>query len=434
MQIVQLKAENIKRIKAVTITPKGKLVRIAGKNGQGKSSVLDAIWWALAGATHIQAVPIRKGAERAVIHLDLGELLVERRFSGKGSDLIVESKEGARFKGPQGILDGLIGALSFDPLEFARMPPKEQAAALKRLVKMEVDLDVLDGKRARLFEERTGVNRDAANLKATAAGIVVPPYSQPAEGEPATVAEAQAIFDAILKRNTERADRRRSIGNIQAAIRGHRDAIARCEDEIARITRQIEERKAALDQAEKSLPEPVEEDEDMTKARAAIGEAAARERAQDRQKAKAEAEERAKTAAARAEALTAEIQAIDDAKAEALAKAEMPVPGLGFSADGVTFNGLPLEQAATSEQIRVSLAIAMAANPKLRVIRIKDGSMLDDEGMALVAEAAEKHDYQVWAEVVDGSGKMAVLIEDGEVKADNQPDPEATSNAQGALV
>ncbi len=48
MKIVQLQAENVKRLKAVEISPEGHIVEITGRNGQGKSSVLDAIWWALA--------------------------------------------------------------------------------------------------------------------------------------------------------------------------------------------------------------------------------------------------------------------------------------------------------------------------------------------------------------------------------------------------
>src|SRR4051812_1903349 len=100
MKIVSLQAENIKRLVAVQITPDGNLVQITGKNGQGKSSVLDAIWWALAGSGNIQAQPIRKGEARGSIRLDLGELVVTRTFTRKGehdytTQIAVENAEGA---------------------------------------------------------------------------------------------------------------------------------------------------------------------------------------------------------------------------------------------------------------------------------------------------------------------------------------------------
>src|SRR3989304_7739112 len=85
MKILKLTAENVKKLRAVEITPTGELVEITGRNGAGKSSVLDAIWWALAGTKHIQAVPIRKGATKARIRLDLGELIVERGFTPAGA-------------------------------------------------------------------------------------------------------------------------------------------------------------------------------------------------------------------------------------------------------------------------------------------------------------------------------------------------------------
>src|SRR5579872_629804 len=112
MKIISLQAENVKKLVAVHITPQGDIVEIVGKNGHGKTSVLDSIWWALEGAEHIQAEPIRKGADKAVIRLDLGELIVKRTITPKGGTLTVENAEGARYPSPQAVLDKLLGAIS----------------------------------------------------------------------------------------------------------------------------------------------------------------------------------------------------------------------------------------------------------------------------------------------------------------------------------
>jgi hypothetical protein len=114
--------------------------------------------------------------------------------------------------------------------------------------------------------------------------------------------------------------------------------------------------------------------------------------------------------------LTHEIEAIDAKKAAAVAAAKMPVAGLGFDADGtVTFNGVPLSQASSAEQIKVSLAMAMALNPTIRVVRIMDGSLLDTDSMRLIAEMAAAADMQVWVERVQDGSPSAVVIEDGAV-------------------
>ena len=123
----------------------------------------------------------------------------------------------------------------------------------------------------------------------------------------------------------------------------------------------------------------------------------------------------AETAEGRSRELTTAMDARTTAKATAFEQATMPVPGLGFGAGVVTFEGRPFEQASTAEQLRVSVAVAMAMNPKLRVIRIKEGSLLDPENVALIAEMARKHDYQVWLEAISGHSPAAILIEDGMV-------------------
>jgi len=131
---------------------------------------------------------------------------------------------------------------------------------------------------------------------------------------------------------------------------------------------------------------------------------------------KEKAIEEAKNLEEQSKAISDRMAARDKVKADAIARAKLPVDGLGFGDGAVTYNGIPLEQSSSAEQLRVSLSIAMAANPKLRVIRIQDGSLLDDDSLTAIAKAAEENDYQVWIERVDTSGKIGIVIEDGMIK------------------
>lgn len=335
LKIISLQAENLKRLTAVRIDPRGNLVEIRGRNAQGKSSVLDAIWWALAGAGNIQADPIRKGQERAVVKLDLGELVVTRTFMKQDdgsfrTSITVENGDGARFPSPQRMLDDLLGSLTFDPLAFARMKPKEQFDALKGFVPG-VDFANIEGLNRADFEKRTAVNRRAKELTAQAQAIAIP-EALPGEriDETALVAEIADVgnFNAQIDL---RADRRKQA---EASAKAHR----------------------------------------------------------------ADAED-----------------ARDKAKLDAIAAAKLPIDGLGFGDDAITLNGLPFEQASDAERLRASCAIAMASNPKLRVIRVRDGSLLDEDGMRLLGELADAHDCQVWVEAVDSSGRVGIVLEDGHV-------------------
>ena len=128
--------------------------------------------------------------------------------------------------------------------------------------------------------------------------------------------------------------------------------------------------------------------------------------------------------------LTDGLAAIDRQKAEGLAAAKMPIDGLSFDNDGVTYQGIPFKQCSAAEQLRVSVAMAMALNPQVRVIRITDGSLLDSDNMRLIEEMAAANDYQCWVERVSDSAEgVGIYIEDGRVSADSQLVPDRERGA-----
>ena len=176
MRIIKLEAENVKRLYAVSITPTGDIVEISGANANGKTSILDAIYWALAGTAPVQAEPIRRGAERATIKLDMGELVVTRSFKRKdGNDfttaLKVENADGEGYKSPQSMLDSLLSALTFDPLEFSRMKPRDQYDMLRTFVP-NIDFKKIEDQNRSDFDRRASANRSMADAKA-AAGLIM---------------------------------------------------------------------------------------------------------------------------------------------------------------------------------------------------------------------------------------------------------------------
>lgn len=457
MKIIQLTAENVKRLKVVDITPKSDVIEITGKNESGKTSVLDSIWWAIAGERVIQAEPIRQGEEEARIRLDLGELIVIRKFTRAGTRAIVLNPVGAEpgtpdkrlpksdWGTPQEILKSLMGSLAFDPLAFSRKSAHEQLEELKRIVPLDVDVDALDQQNKAAFVLRTDANRKAKELSAAADAFQFsgPPRESVdvsalmAEMEAATKANARAqqLEWALSKCGQDTEALRKLAEDAAQGMAGEIDAVnATMELEIAKLHQfaeanitQIRQRaatvKAKAAEAEKHLaglekPAPLV---DLSEFRGKIESAQAINRDNERRAERSAILAKQKAAEAEAEALTAAMEKRTKQKEAAIKAAPMPIPGIGFGPGFVTYNGVPFEQASDAVRLRVSTAIAMAGNPKLKVIRIRDGSLLDDNGRKLLAELAHEKGYQVWVERVDSTGKIGVVMEDGEVAGDYQP-------------
>lgn len=426
MQIVSLQAENIKRLVAIEIKPDGALVQITGRNGQGKSSILDAIWWAIAGARHLQPVPIRAGADKAIIRLDLGEIVVTRKFTRREDEtftttITVENAAGARFGSPQEVLNGLFGALSFDPLAFTRLDPKEQVSQLRKLVPS-VDFASFDKAQAADYEARTEINREAKQLRAQAAAIKLPEGAQPHSiDEPGLVAalEQAGTKNAALQAERIRREQvQQRIAQLDKERESLEERVVRLRAELERTEAEMESKaQAALDHHEElaALP-PIGEPIDTASIRAAIDHARQHNAAIARWSQKADLEKAALLKEVAAGKLSKAMETRAAEIAAAVQAAELPVKGLSLGEGEVLLNGLPLSQASGAEQLRLSMAIAMAGNPKLRVLRIKEGSLLDDEGLRIVAEMAEAEGFQVWIERVDSSGKVGFVIENGELR------------------
>ncbi len=424
--ITRLQADNFKKLTVIDIAPGKGVVPIRGRNAQGKSSTLDAIQAALGGKAVMPSRPVRAGEDEGSIRLELDDgVVILRRFSADGRDSIeVTNAEGFKAGSPQKMLNGLYASVAFDPLAFTRLEPRAQLAQLRGMVELDVDVAALEKQNATDYDTRRDEGRDLKTAEATL--LRMPSYPD-APAEPVDEAALEATIADAAQSNAAIERRRTSREQFAAALQGNRDRLKSIEDEIATLTAQADQYRTVIAEQEEKLAtaEPLPEPVDVAEAQAALR--AARETnvqvAANRQHAAQKQLVAALTT--KVEALT---KAMDDRKATIAAsieRAAMPVPGLSFGDGEVLFNGLPLEQASSAEQLRVSTAIGMAASPKLRVMLVRDGSLLDDEGERILANMAAEHDFQLWVEAVDTSGKVGIVLEDGAVVSiDGEPAPE----------
>lgn len=443
MRIVSLEASNIKRLKAVSITPDGNTVTIGGKNRAGKSSVLDAIAYALGGQDLIPEEPIRHGETKAEVKVDLGDFLVIRKFyrdvttdeaSGTTvvgptkSSLSVKSKDNATYASPQSMLDKLLGKLTFDPRAFATAKPKEQLDTLRRITNL--DVSMFDSQRKEAVARRTALKKevDQATFKLNAMVPFTP--NVPLEEQDLTdvlneVARIEALRTIASTKQSAAEQVRGRLGTIKSNLNDIRQTIDSLETQLAKAKEQEAKLLTDFNDTTDKLKQAVAEYQSAVDAVPSIdtvndklAEAQALNITIRHNKAYLEQQKVIEELKAKVDEESDLIKELDARKEAAIAAVKFPVEGLGFGEDGVIYNGLPFEQASTSEQLSVSVAIGLALNPKIRVLLVRNGECLDSASMKILAELAEKHDAQLWVErMTESKDGAAVMIEDGEIVA-----------------
>lgn len=401
MKIKLLRVTNLKKVKHIEIEPKDNVIVIAGRNESGKTSVLDAILWGMTGKTGMKGVskPIREGEKEAEIVLELDNFIVERRFKdNKTMELVViDKKYGIEPKSPQSILDSFIGELSLDPLEFTLLNPKEQRDLLLKVLGLKKELKEIDEKKKYFYDKRTVINRDIKTYEGQLKGFA-PGKDLPKEvisiAELSMKLEAGKDWNNKLNRDNENLD------EALHRIEEYKDTIKIWEEKAENLKENIKGKEAydlniireEIEKAE-SINEEIREVEKYIQI----------------EKYKIEKESESKK-------LTKDITDLDKNKLKLLKQKEMPIKGLTIDEVEVSYKNIPFNQLSSSEQLKVSMAMAMAMNPKLRVIRITDGSLLDDDNMKVIEEMASKFDYQIWLERVAIDKFADIVLVDGEIE------------------
>jgi chromosome segregation ATPase len=435
MRIHAYHAENFKGLKRVDIPdPDETLVIITGKNAQGKSSVLDGIWGALGGASASPEQAVRRGEKRASVTLDLGEIVVTRRWqAGGNSTVVVENRDGSQRKSPQTLLDSLVGKVAFDPLAFTRWDGAKQAKVLRQLAGLDEAFAAIDEQARAAYEERAAVNRAVKQDEALLASTGLAGAFADVPDQEQSAADLAAEYQDAVNEKSQNDAIRQDVKRLRGAKKDATDGLTAAQERVAALERDLEaardnERRCRAEvqdathelvDTEEFAASLIDPDLQALKDRLNSIEAFNR-RVRAKQERKA-LEDRLEANRAEAQALTGRMESLDAEKAARLATADFPVDGLGMTGETVTLGGVPLAQASTAQQIRLGLAVGAALNPKLRVAVVRDGSLLDDTSLAAVKVWAEEHDVQVWLERVGSAeSRTGVIIEDGAVYADRR--------------
>lgn len=471
--LMRMRMEGVKAVRLIDLTFDQPLTVIGGDFSQGKSTYLSGYEWCFGGKAVIDLDPIQHGRQSGTIICDIGDgekvtlrvtCLLERvGESGWTRSIELEIPGHMTPTKVQDFLESLAGTRSFDPMSFDAMKPDQQYETLRGLV---ADFDFAANNLAydTTFKERTDINRDQKREQAAADAIEVadtPPCERVDEEALTKELEDAGKKNLEIQGKKERrataatditrlrqnaTDIRATIETESESIRqSAADDVAALELQIRGLQKRIEERAArvdidlaarvkiindAADSSDKSanalqakldaaptLDEPVKTEEITAKLNAGRLTNKTLSDWQVLRDRRSAHQKEADRLADKSAAFTKTLDDLEAAKLKAIEDAQLPVDGLGFGDGFVMLKGVPWKQAGESERVDASTAIAMALNPRLKVILIRDGSGVAKRMRERIRQRAAAKGYRVLMEVVDTPEGTTVVIEDGQVKS-----------------
>ena len=402
IKINKLEIENVKRVKAVKIEPtQNGLTVLGGKNGQGKTSVLDSIAWALGGDKYRPSEPQREGSVIPPnLHMIMSNgLIVERK--GKNSDLKVIDPNGQ--KGGQQLLNDFVEQLALDLPRFMQSSSKEKANTLLQIIGVGKQLVELELKETEIYNQRRAIGQIADQKKKFAKEQ---PYYPDAPKEPISASDLIRQQQSILATNGDNQRKRENLHRIEQEYQNVIDQISA----LLSKQKQLEEdlaiaRKSALDLRDESTFELEQNIADIEtinrKVRANLD--------------KDKAEEDAQNYTDQYNKLSVEIDNLRQAKIDLLKGADLPLPGLSVVDGELTYNGYKWDNMSGADQLKVSTAIVRKLNPKCGFVLLDKLEQMDLDTLREFGRWLEQEGLQAIATRVSTGDECSIIIEDGYV-------------------
>lgn len=406
--IASLELENVKRVRAVSFDPAPTgLTLLGGKNRQGKTSVLDAICYALGGEAYRPSdLQNRDGVATARMDIMLSNGLHVVR-EGKNAALKVTDPSGK--KAGQTLLNSFIEELALNLPKFLNASNKDKAKTLLRILGIEDQLAALEQEERKLTDERLLAGREA-DRKAKYADEL-PEYPE-APDEPLSGADISRKLQAALSVNAENEAKRRQavaiahdLNNQQAVCDQLRAELARAEKVMQKLSNDLKAAKEAatdLKDVDTSTLDAELEQIDVINNKVRTN--------QEKSRAKDEAEQ----AKAIYTALNNKVADVRKRRDDLLASVELPLPGLSVEAGELIYNGSKWDCMSGMEKIRVATAIVRRLKPSCGFILLDGLEAFDADELNKLREWLTGEGLQAIGTKVCEDG-ADIIIEDGQV-------------------
>lgn len=411
VKITSLELENVKRIRAISLSPgENGLTVIGGANGQGKTSVLDAIAWALGGEKYRPGAAQRDGSVLPPhLKVTLSNGITVERKGAKGA-LTVTDSTGKR--GGQRLLDDFVEQFALDIPKFLNAGDREKAETLLGIIGVKERLDELTQKEKALYDTRTQIGRDRDRERNHADSL---PLYADVPDDPISVGDLAQQYREATEINRRNATLREE----ETRLRREYDALLAEAKELQRAMEQ------KLEQIDRATTDALgAKDIDLTEIARQLDSADEANRKIAANTERRKADTAAEALSAKYDELSGEIETVRAERRALLDGAELPLPGLGIEDGHLTMHGKPWDCMSGSEQLRAATAIVSRLKPECRFVLVDKLEQLDADTLREFGAWAEAQDMQVIGTRVSTGSECSIIITDGaadEPQADTAP-------------
>jgi len=428
--IVSIQVQDVKRVKAVALSPSSAgLTIIGGNNRQGKTSILDAICWGLGGKRKEPSDPHRDGAvSDPFIDIELSNgVRIQRK--GPKSNLQVTDTKGAR--GNQTLLDSLVSEIALDLPKFMNASATEKAKVLLDILGIGPELKKMEALEDKLYQDRTFIGQNADAKKK---------YAEELEEYPSAPSEKLSVSGLIekhgevLARNAENKRSRDSLDQLKTERSIAGDLVASLAQQLSAAETNLGHIRYECDTAEKSVAQLNDESTEEIQAQMVNHEATNAQVSANLLK--ETATDQAKQLKADYDQATSKIDEVRAQRKALLDSAPLPLDGLAVEKGELCYKGAKWDGMSGADHLMVSTAIARAIKPECGFVLMDELEKMDMVTLTEFAAWLKKESLQVIATRVSTGEECTLIIEDGlpegmnysdVIHVDNKPEGDDTA-------
>ncbi len=424
MKIQKVSIRNFRNIENIQKEINGNNILLLGENQRGKSNFIKALEIALGMTSLVGVNPIMNGKKEASIQVITDDKGNEYKFEVKfkeGSDkpsITVTAPNGLK-NTAKSVIGSIVGEIDFDIDAFVEMSKtekgrKQQVEIVRSFLSEEVKTELRKHENTikAQYDDRTEINRKIKTMQGfiSESGLTPDDMKKYFLAEP--IEKLTEELNAGINTNQNIQKAKSKFEEIDKSVERGVAEVQKLKDRIKEIEQLNESLLLDGKKIENWLAAKENQPVDISHLQEKMKDATAHNLMHEKVNSVRTQEMKAEELQAESEALTILIETTRQLISDTIKDLDMPIEGLSFNDDNLTYNGSVVDEStlSTSEIMMLGVKLKMAKNPNAKVLFIERGESLGSDKLHNLQKMAKDHGFQIIMEQVQ-RGTEELLIE-----------------------